>query len=433
MQTVARGEFQPFGEQLRVDEHVDLAALVGGERLGQAHRRRPARDRLRLDPGRSELRREVVRVLDAGRVDDARRVVEALAVEARGGHVQGLVVEGLGQDVLVEVAADDRHRVDGRHRRHAQVAERRDQPAARGVLQRQVVDRGGEDVGDLLRDQLLGRGHPDVERLREGADRGRGLLPERGVRLVADHELVRVTVDRVDVPGEPGVGLDRERRLPRAAAVARDHVGQARAVALGREVARELGDEQAAVREDQDAERAGRLDEARGGDRLARGGRMAEAVAADGAGVVGHRLLGKLRVLDLDDEGRILVLVLDLLLLELLRGCRVAVAVPVGGFVVPLARGDQLGEHPGERVDLVAAERGAGGGARLRLGQHALEAEQEAVADLPFRRRRGQAGVHLGDRVVERAAAGRALGERHGRVLAVAKERLARPRFRAEC
>ena len=165
------------------------------------------------------------------------------------------------------------------------------------------------------------------------------------------------------------------------------------------------------MREDQDAERAGRLDEARRGDRLARRGRVAEAVAADGARVVLLRLLGKLRFLDLDDERRVLVLVLDLLLLELLRRRRVAVAVPVAvRLVVALARGDELGEHPGERVDLVAAERGAGGGARLRLGEHALEAEQEAVADLPLRGRRGQAGVHLGDCVVERAAAGCALG-----------------------
>jgi hypothetical protein len=50
----------------------------------------------------------------------------------------------------------------------------------------------------------------------------------------------------------------------------------------------------------------------------------------------------------------------------------VAVAVAVR-LVVALARGDQLGEHPGERVDLVAAERGAGGGRRLRLCEHALE------------------------------------------------------------
>ena len=108
-------------------------------------------------------------------------------------------------------------------------------------------------------------------------------------------------------------------------------------------------------------------------------------------------------------------------------------AVPVAvRLVVALARGDQLGEHPGERIDLVAAERGACGGARLRLGEDALEPEQKAVPDLPLRGRRGEAGVHLDERVVERAAAGCALGERHGRVLALAHERLARPRFRAE-
>ena len=205
-----------LGEQLRVDQHVDLAALVGRERLGEPDGRRASRDRLRLDPRRAELLREVVGVVDAGRVDDARRVVEAVAVEARGGLVQRLVVERLREDLLVEVAADDRHRVDRRDGRHAQAAQRRDQAAARGVLQRQVVDRRGEDVGDLLRDQLLGRRHADVDRLRERADRGGRLLAERGVRLVADHELVRVAADRADVPREPRVRLDRQRvRLQR--------------------------------------------------------------------------------------------------------------------------------------------------------------------------------------------------------------------------
>ena len=253
------------------------------------------------------------------------------------------------------------------------------------------------------------------------------------MRLVADHELVRVAVDRVDVAREPGVGLDRERSLLRAAAVGRDHVGEAAAVALGLQVARELGDEQAAVGEDQDAERAGGLDEAGCGDRLAGRGRVAEPVAANRAGVVLLRLLGELRLRDVDDEGRVLVLVLDLLLLELLDGRGVAVAVPVAvGLVVALARGDQLGEHPGERVDLVAAEHGARGRVRLGLGEYALEAEQEAVAHLPLRRRRRASRVDLGDRLVERAPAGGALSERLGRILALAEERLARPRFRAD-
>src|SRR5262249_34256762 len=85
-----------------------------------------------------------------------------------------------------------------------------------------------------------------------------------------------------------------------------------------------------------------------------------------------------------------------------------------------------------ERVDLVAAERGAGGGVRLRLGEHALESEQEAVADLPLLRRSLPSRVHLGDRFVERAAAGCALPQCLGRILALTHARLARPRFCAE-
>ena len=47
-------------------------------------------------------------MVDAGG-DDAGRVVEAVAVEARSRLVQRLVVECLGKDLLVEVAADDRY------------------------------------------------------------------------------------------------------------------------------------------------------------------------------------------------------------------------------------------------------------------------------------------------------------------------------------
>ena len=208
-----------LGEQHRVDQDVDLAALVGGEDRGELDRRRAPGHGLGLDAGRAEGGREVVGVVDAGRVDDPRRVVEPLAVERRGRHVQRLVVEGVGEGALLEVAADDRHRVDRGDRRHAQAAERRDQAAPRGVGERQVVDRGREDVGDLLRDQLLGRRHADVDRLAQAADRGRGLLAERGVRLVADHELVGGARDLVDVAGEPRVGLDRDRVRPRGVAL----------------------------------------------------------------------------------------------------------------------------------------------------------------------------------------------------------------------
>ncbi len=57
-------------EQHRVDQDVDLSALVGGERLGQLERRCLAADRLRLQARGAKLAREVVGVLDAGRVDD---------------------------------------------------------------------------------------------------------------------------------------------------------------------------------------------------------------------------------------------------------------------------------------------------------------------------------------------------------------------------
>ena len=150
-------------------------------------------------------------MIDACGVDDARRVVESLAVQRRGSLVQRLVVECLRQDLLVEVAADDWHLVDRGDRRDTQVAQRRDQPAPRCILQRQVVDRGGEHVGHLLCDQLFGGRHADVDRLRERADRCARLLAERRVSLVADHELVCLARDRLLVAREPRVGLDGQR------------------------------------------------------------------------------------------------------------------------------------------------------------------------------------------------------------------------------
>ena len=365
-------------------------------------------------------------MVDAGRVDDSGRGVEALAVEARRRLVQSLVVEGCGQRALLEVAADDRHRVDRGRRRHAQAAQRRDQPAARGVGEREIVDRGREDVRDLLRDQLLGRGHADVDRLGEAADRRARLLAERRVRLVADHELVRLARERVGVPREPGVGLDRDRIAAERLLAPLDRVGEAVAVALGRQVALELGDEQPAVREDQDPERARRLDESCCGDRLARRGRVAEAVAANGAWILADEaLLGLVLALR---PRRQLVLVLALLRLEL------GVAVPVAVLVlrVALVGRDQLGQHPGERVDLVLAELGPGSGRGRLHREHALEPEQEAEANLPAGRGRLAPGFDLGQRLVERRAAGRTRGQRVARVLAGVEEGLSGPFLRAE-
>ena len=166
-------------------------------------------------------------MLDAGGVDDPGRRAEALAVEARGRLVQRLVVERCGQRALLEVAADDRDRVDRGRGRDAEAAKRSDEAAPRGVAEREVVDGGREDVGDLLRDELLGRGHPDEERLGERADRGARLLPQSRVRLVADHEVVRVAVELGAVTREPGVRLDRDRVVRRRRRPGHERVGEA--------------------------------------------------------------------------------------------------------------------------------------------------------------------------------------------------------------
>ena len=415
-----------LGKKLGVDQDVDLAALVGGQGLGELARRRPARHGRRLEARGAELLREVVGVVDAGRVDDPRRRPEPVAVQARGRLVERDVVEGCGQRALLEVAAHDRHRVDRRHGGHTQAAKRSDQPTARRVGERQVVDRGGEDVGDLLRDQLLGRRHPDVERLGEAADRVRGLLAEGGVRLVADHELVRAAGELVAVPREPRVRLDRDRVGPKRLPILLDRVGQAVAVPLGGEVAAELVDEQPAVGEDQDAEVSRGLDEPGGGDRLAGRGGVPEAVATRRAGVLaGEAGLVGLLVGELD-----LLLVLLFLLVQELRDAavRAAVAVLLGAA---LGGGDQLGQHPGERVDLVAPESGAGGGGGALGGEDPLEPEHQPVAHLPAGRRAPQTGLDLLQRVVQRETARGTRGEGDTRLLTRMEERLAEPPLRA--
>ena len=284
-------------------------------------------------------------MVDAGRVDDARRVVEAVAIERGCSEVQRLMVEGLGQ--LLLVAADDRHVVDRGDRRNAERAQRGDQAATRRFGERQIVDGGREDVGDLLRDQLLGRGHADVERLVERADRLGRLLAESGVRLVGDHEVVRVARDLVDVASEPGVRLDRDRVLARRCLPTQSRVGEPPAVPLGGEVAVELLHEQPTVREDQDAE-----------VRAASTNPAAAIVLPD---AVGWRNSASRRsrvgaavdvVLGVRDRLEQAELVLRLLLERLGRLVErhdgaVAVAVLL------LVRVDELGQYPGERVDLV--------------------------------------------------------------------------------
>src|SRR5439155_21821275 len=91
------GRVPALGEQHRVDQDVDLAALVGGERLGELDRGRAAADGRRLQPGGAELLGQVVGVVDPGGVHDPRGVVEAVPIEARGRLVERGVVEHGGQ------------------------------------------------------------------------------------------------------------------------------------------------------------------------------------------------------------------------------------------------------------------------------------------------------------------------------------------------
>ena len=128
-----------------------------------------------------------------------------------------------------------------------------------------------------------------------------------------------------------------------------------------------------------------------GGDRLAGRGRVAEAVAALGARVVRGRrrqVVGLAVLVELDGE---VVVVLFVLARRAprrrRRRCRRCRSRSSARF---LDRGDQLGEHPGERVDLVAAQLGARGEARRLLGQHPLEPEHQRVPHLPLGRRLGR-------------------------------------------
>ena len=110
-----------LGEQLGVDEHVDVAALVGGEDLGQLALLRLAGDGLRLHAVVAEGLGDVVGVAHAGGVDDAGDAVEARLVEVGDRHVERQLVEQLGQHLLVELGVDlaaaQRHLGDRAHAR----------------------------------------------------------------------------------------------------------------------------------------------------------------------------------------------------------------------------------------------------------------------------------------------------------------------------
>src|SRR5215203_5656333 len=112
---------------------------------------------------------------------------------------------------------------------------------------REIEARGlrREEVGDVAGDQRAGRRHADEDRLVPVADRGRRLLAERGVRLVADDDRVRVG-DVAGVADEPLVGLDGHRAVG-AVLPAHERRGDPLAVAAVAQLAEELVDEVPAV------------------------------------------------------------------------------------------------------------------------------------------------------------------------------------------
>ena len=173
-----------LGEQLRVDQDVDVAALVAGEDLGQLALGRLAGDRLRLHPELAEGLRDVVGVAHAGGVDDAGDAVEARLVEVRDREVEGQLVQQLGQHLLVELrvhlAAAQRHlgdRAHARARRDPDAAQRRDHAAPGGLREVEAGGLGREEVGDVAGDQGARRGHADEDRAAPVADRGEVFSP----------------------------------------------------------------------------------------------------------------------------------------------------------------------------------------------------------------------------------------------------------------
>ena len=419
-----------LGEQLRVDEHVDLAALVAGEDPRQLALRRLAGNRLRLDARVLERLRDVVRVLDAGRVDDTGQVLEAHAIEVRHGGVERALVEEGGQLFLVEVLVhlalsqrDVRDRADADPGRDAHAAQRGDHAAPGRLREVEARRLRREEVGHVTGDQRARGRHADEDRAEPVADRGARLLAEGGVRLVADDDRVRVR-DVARVADEPLVGLDRDRAVgARLLVVLQQRRARALLVAALVELAVELVHEVAPVRKDQDPARPRGVDEAHGGNRLAGARGVLEPEPARRAGVLG--LLGKLLVLvnrvllgvRIPVDG--LVVLGDLLVaLELLlargelfdRRLAVAVAVRAAPLTV-LDLGEKRDQRAGQGIDLVGVQRGAVREMRLVLGEEPLEAEHQRVLASPLHRRRVAARLDLGEGVVERAAARGSLGE----------------------
>ena len=219
--------------------------------------------------------------------------------------------------------------------------------------------------------------------------------------------------------GEPGVGLNRDRVAAQRLVALLDRGSEPAAVALVREVAVELADQQAPMGEDEHAHRSRSLDEARCCDRLAGGGRMSEAVPA-----LRPRVLRDRRLVVGIDLGVVSLLAVVLVVGQVRL---VVVAVAVRRLRLPLVTRDQLGQHAGERVDLVPAQLGARAEMRRAVGQHALEAEHEGELDLPGGRGSPAPLLDLGYGFVERATACAPRRQHLRGIVVLSQERLAGP------
>ena len=431
--------------------------LVLGQDLGQLALGRLARDGLGLHALVAERLGDVVGVAHAGRVDHTGHAVEPRLVEAGDRHVEGQLVQQLGQQLLVEldvhVAAAQRDLGDGPHARagrDADGAQRRDHAAAGRLREVEARRLCREEVCDVPGDERARRGHADEDGPGPLADRGRRLLAQRGVRLVADDDRVSGR-DPARVAHEPLVGLDRDGTDDVLAVAVVLEQGRALAVGVAAraQLAEELVDQVATVGEDQDAAGSRGLDEAHGGDGLAGPGGVLEPEALGGVGVVGRlahlhvlvdivdeRLVVPVRrLLDLLGAGVVLLLVeLDEVLVVLVLLVLVLFLLDredrgrgrCGGRPVALRLGEQRGERAGEGVDLMRVEQGPVRQVRLVLGEQPLEPEQQRVVAAPLRRRRLRPGLDLGQRRVQSLAPAAPRGERVGDVLAGVHEGFAR-------
>ncbi len=294
----------------------------------------------------------------------------------------------------------------------------------------------------MARDQRAGGGHAHEDRALPLADRGRRLLAQCGVGLVADDDRVRVG-DLAHVAHEPLVGLDGDGALGVGVLVlvAEQRCAQPLLVAPVGELAVELVHQVAAVGQDQHAAGARGLGEADRGHRLAGAGGVLEPEAAVGARVLVGSRRGRLVPIALLGLAvgvpvQRLVLLADLVValeLELARrqlldrGGRLgAVAVLLGLSLYLCGQRDQGAR---QRVDLVRRQRRAVNQMRLLLGQDALESQDQRELAPPQDRGRLEAGIQLGQGGFQRAPAGGARRQRHVGRLALEHERLTRKRF----